>query len=144
MRVLSFNLAGIELKILLISLLCHFLLAQLFIITLRPLPDEFKPAFVFLGSLLAANDFRNLNASRTSLPDEAVSTIPIRTSSNPFESARVLPKPAFSNAWAQKQKTFLKSSFIATPEESTKGNKIQNLGIDLTVPKRTPLKLDLK
>ena len=144
MRIVSFNLAGIELKILLISFFCHFLLAQLFIVTIRPLPDEFKPAFVFLGSLLAANDFHSLNAPKTSLPDEAVSTIPIKGSSNPFESTQVLPKPVFSKAGAQEQKTFLKSSFITTPEEPTKGDKVQNLGVDLTVPKRVPLKLDLK
>lgn len=136
------NLRAAELYPFLISLVGHLTIAQLFVFTFNSKPIEFKPSFIFLGPLLRENDFRNLAATKAAANPQTSPAITIKNLPNAFESTRHVPKPAFLKDSPQQGKTFLKSSFVKPFEEPA--NKAQNLGINVTVPERVPLKLDLK
>ena len=138
------NIRVIQFQTMLISLFCHLLFATLFLFTFHQQTKEFKPNFIFLGSLLTENDFRNLTIEKTSLKNEALPIIPIKIHSNPLESTRTLPKPVVSTDNFYKEKIFLKSSFLKNSPETPKQNRLEDLGVDLSIPKRVPLKLNLK
>ena len=143
MRIPSPDIRALELKTFLISLLCHLVLAQFFFLAIRPQSDTFKPSFIFLGSILRGNDFENLTAKKT-LTDQNLPAIKIKTNPDAFAATRGVSKPAATKNNFPKEKIFLKSTLIKTPDESTKKNEMQNLGIETSAPKRMPLKLNLK
>ena len=145
MRTPTLHIHTIELKSLLIAILCHLAFIKFIFLVVTPQANEFKPAFVFLGPILVDNDFRDLTAKKANPPEQrALSKIKVKNVPSPFESNRDLSKPTFSNVETQQQKTFLKSSFLKTPEGEEKKETLEDLGIDLSVPKRIPLKLDPK
>jgi hypothetical protein len=141
----SFNLRTLELKAALVSLLCHLIFIKFFMVTFSLQPAEFKPAFRFLGPILTDNDFRFQELATkkpaASLPS-TLQDLTVSDHGNDLGAQRNLSKPVFSNPAAQ-QKAFLKSTFIK-PSETGKKERLEDLGIDLSVPQRVPLKLDLK
>ena len=139
----SINFRAAEFYSFFISLAGHLAVAQLFIFTFNAQPIEFKPAFIFLGSLLRENDFRNLATTKTSATPQTSSPVIIKNYPNAFESTRHVPKPAFLKDGSPQGKTYLKSSFVKPPEKSPV-QKAQDLGIEVAVPQRVPLKLNLK
>ena len=143
MRILYPHLQNPERKALFISLLCHIAFAKLFLIAFSVTPSEFKPTLIFAGAILTENDFRNLVAKAPSSAEQMLPAIAIKNNSDSVGAATVLSKPIFGNADFRKQKTFLKSSFIKTPEQRP-ANDNENFGIELSVPQRVPLKLNLK
>jgi len=138
----SISFRAAEYYSLFISLLGHLAIAQLFIFTFNAQPVEFKPAFIFLGPLLRDADFKNLATTAVATP-QASSQITIKNYPSAFESTRHVPKPAFLRNEPSKEKAYLKSSFVKPAEESP-AVKAQDLGVEVTVPQRVPLKLNLK
>ena len=145
MRIVSSDLQAIELKAVLISFLGHLLFIKFFLLAFIARPSEFKPNFIFVGAILSENDFRNLaETKKPSSAKQILPTIKIKNDSDVFSRQQILTKPVVSPVDFQKQKTFLKSSFIKTSEELPAKNNAQDFGIELSIPKRVPLKLDLK
>ena len=144
MRISPINFRSLESQTLFISLLIHLTLAQFFILTLRSTNNEFKPTFTFLGAILAENDFQNLTLKETSLRNQKMPVIKVKSTQSSHESARVVSKPIAAPDGSSEQKVFLKSSFIQAATDVADKNDIKNLGIETTAPKRMPLKLDLK
>lgn len=135
----------IELRSFLISFVGHLALASLIIFKFTPQPEALKPSLIFLGSLLGENDFHNLTAQRDpSGSDETQSAVKTRHYPHPFGLLQEVSKPAFSRNKPPQKKTFLKSTFLNPDEQTPVIDKGENLGIDLSFPERSPLKLDLK
>ena len=143
MRISLLNPQTFDLKALFISLACHLAFIKLFFLVFNPPAAEFNPTFIFVGPILTESDFSNLTAREPSSAEQIVPAIRIKNDPSSFDASQALSKPAISHAEFRKQKTFSKSSFIKTPEPPAK-NTIEDLGVDLSVPKRVPLRLNLK
>lgn len=135
----------IEIRSFLISFVGHLALASLIIFKFTPQPEALNPSLIFLGSLLGENDFHNLTAQRDpSGLDETRSAVKTRHYPHPFGPLPEVSKPAFSRNKPPQKKTFLKSSFLNPAEQPPVTDKDEDLGIDLSVPEHSPLKLDLQ
>lgn len=142
-------------KPIILSFLCHLLFAQFLVFTFATRPVAHKPFFVFLGSILENQDFTNLtsykreahrSSSKTgqAFRHESGQALPVKFRQSQFNTNEgpAILKPTFSKDIKKGIKEIQKSTFEETTDkESLEKDWAQDLGIELTVPKRRPLRL---
>ncbi|MFA5089250.1 MAG: hypothetical protein WC552_09495 [Candidatus Omnitrophota bacterium] len=136
---------SVALKAILISFLLHFFFLETTVFTFSVRSVSPNPLFVFLGSILQKSDLVSAPAPRRgqALPSVFNSSLNVAGDSDSRRQEELLQeKPSYSDSLDAKGKIYSKSipygQAEIPPEEKDK-EKI--LGIDLTPPKRIPLKL---
>ena len=140
---MNLEIRHIERQAVFISVLCHFLFAQIFVFVFPIQPVAHKPPLIFLGSILESQDFTNLVSDKArELTKQAISPTPIQSRQSRFypEKTTVM-KPSFAGNIPKDSRQFLKSSFAEGVSTQRDEKVTKDLGVDLIVPKRIPLRL---
>jgi len=149
MKTYRINGKFIELRAILFSILIHFFLIELLILTFPSKHFIKNPPFVFLGSILERQDLSRLaekkpkrQAQQTTLP------VSIHSKNNRVSSQKItnVSKPLFSRNMDKTQKNFIKSHFLEKnkKENSAQGSReefAEKMGIETDVPEYKPLSL---
>ena len=129
------------LKTFLVSIIIHGVLFQGLVITFNPRPSLTKPYFVFFGSILDSYDFHPA-IPLTPMVQHPASPANVVILQKKNISSTALTKPSLVPQLNKGTKTVTKSRFqIEEPQEAQKPPTPDDLGIDLNVPQRLPLRL---
>ena len=133
----------VDVRFFCISVLLHVCAFSFFIFQFPQKFNAHKPGFIFLGSILKANETSaspaGFSGPAQSVPDIAIKYMAVE---QPYPSANVT-KPEEGGNISNQERLWLKSTFEMKNPSATKATKrlSQDLGIDLEAPVYQPLRI---